>query len=74
MSNCAICGGTEAEHKGRQHAYTEKSGDLRTMEEKPKNGQLPPVTQAQLNRLTEVLLQNGLLTPKQGLYVLLGAK
>lgn len=82
---CTICRGRKSEHideKGVQisrHAFTTMEGDLVTPEQMAKR-QAPqqtarvqiPATMAgnvQLGRLVEVLLEKGLLTAEEALYV-----
>lgn len=77
---CKICGGTVAEHEGRQHQYTETPGDLKG----PEKPQQPPVVmrmggaqtnEAQaMNRMLEVLVGRGLLESEDAFYVATGTK
>lgn len=71
---CAICGGKKAEHVNSVHAYTTRSGDLRTPE-KPK--QPTVIRQAahnstQVERLVEVLLDKGAIDADEVMYIFLG--
>lgn len=76
---CKICGAQPDEHEGRQHAYTTVEGELVTPDEKKKaqggppqrmiiGGAVPAPTDT-VGRLVEVMLEKGLFTPGEALYV-----
>lgn len=81
MAGCTVCGGSKAEHydeKGNKktiHEYTEKQGDLHP--ESPKAPVSPPRqmqlhmqnTSVEVSRLVEVLMDKGLLTIPEVLYI-----
>lgn len=82
-AECAACGGSQADHApGKtQHAYTERAGELITHEQMAKRNappQQPTVVrlgQAASNsagadgRLTEVLLELGVIKVEHALYI-----
>lgn len=81
---CAICGGSEEEHTpDRQHAFTTTPGELKTpaQVQKEKEGARsgmvmvahpPPKDIAE--RLVILLLDKGLITSEEALYVSLGRR
>lgn len=85
QEKCTLCGGTRAEHEGRQHQFT-KEGDqveLSTQRERaeavrrqqgtPMRLSLPPIsgTDGQaIHRLIELMLDKGLFTAEEALFIL----
>lgn len=84
---CAICGGKKSEHQGRVHAFTEKQGELLTqqsvdqqaarekmqqMRPTPGSMMVIPPHPTQVDRLTETLLEKGILDRDDVLYIAMG--
>lgn len=82
MEKCKICDGTKAEHfdesgqKKTIHEFTTREGDLRPPKEKPEIRPEQMVTRLQMpgaalevTRLVEVMMDKGLLTVPEVLYI-----
>lgn len=72
MAACAICGGSREEHRPEttRHAYTEVPGDLRPPDKPQPTQQVQPSLLApQLARLCQLLVNKGLLTREDLIYI-----
>jgi hypothetical protein len=80
-AKCSICSGTKAEHKNSRHAFTTIEGDLTTPEEMRKRNAPPTPPQlirlpggthnegGAINRLIEVLMNKGIFSTDEALYI-----
>lgn len=83
-SKCVICGGSEKEHEGRAHEFTLTYGDLKPT--KAQKEEVKPAAQAPvavmttstgnlvMDRLVELLVRKGILTPEEMVYMMFGVK